>query len=164
MNYRIALGLIAATAVVSVAFAQAVTPAKDEAEAKAAAEARHKHFEALRQAYEPLGSMLKPLDRGGTDVDSNLIIATAPKLIELANAIPGKFSVDTRSFQVKTRARDAIWTSAADFKARADALATAIKDAADLSHDGNKGDIKKAVQKIGQSCGACHDSFRAEAG
>jgi cytochrome c556 len=163
MKCRIALGLMAITAG-TLAIAQTVTPAKSEAEAKAAADARIAHFETLKKAYEPLGSMLKPIDRGGTDVDSNLVIATAPKLIEMANAIPGKFSVDTRAFKVKTEASDAIWTSAADFKAQTDAFINAIKDAASLAHDGNKGDIKKAIQKIGQSCNACHDTFKARTG
>jgi len=162
MKYRIPVGLIAAMAVVSVAVAQTATTAKSEAEAKAAAEARHAHFENIKKAYEPLGDMLKPVSRGGKEVDPAVVVATAPKLVELANAIPGKFSVDTRAFKVKTDARDAIWASAADFKAKADAMATAVNAAAAVAKGGDKGATKKAIADIGKTCGACHDNFKAK--
>jgi cytochrome c556 len=163
MKYRIPVGLIAATAVISVAIAQTATPAKDEAAAKVAAEARHEHFESIKKAYEPLGAMLKPIDRGGKELDPALVISTAPKLVELANGIVGKFSVDTRGFKVKTDARDAVWASAADFKAKADAMATAVNAAAGVAKSGDKGATKKAIADIGKTCGACHDSFKAKA-
>jgi cytochrome c556 len=165
MKYRIPVGLIAATAVISVAVAQTATPAKTAEEAKAAIEARHNHFESIKKAYEPLGLMLRQPDKGGKEVDPAAVVAAAPKLIELANGIPAKFSVDTRPFKdVKTEkrervARDAVWASAVDFKAKADALATSVKAAADAAKTGDKAATKKAITDIGKACGACHDNF-----
>jgi len=162
MKYRIPVGLIAATAVISVAIAQTATPAKTEAEAKAAAEARHNHFESIKKTWEPLAAMLKPVDRGGKEIVPALVVSTVPKLVEMANAIPGKFSVDTRPFKVKTDARDAVWASAADFKAKADAMAAAMKAAGDAAKGGDKGATKTAIIAAGKTCGACHDSFKAK--
>jgi cytochrome c556 len=164
MKYRIPVGLMVAMAAISVAFAQTAAPAKTPAEAKAAVDARHAHFESIKKAYEPLGAMLKPVDRGGKEVDPAVVVSTAPKLVELANGIPGKFAVDTRGFKdLKTDARDAIWASAADFKAKSDAMATAVNAAAAVAKSGDKGATKKAIADIGKTCGACHDSFKAKA-
>jgi cytochrome c556 len=165
MKYRIPVGLIAATAVISVAVGQTATPAKSAEEAKAAIEARNNHFKSIGKAYEPLALMLRQPDKGGKEVDPALVVSSAPKLIELANAIPAKFSVDTRPFKdVKTEkrervARDAVWASAVDFKAKADALASAVKAAADVAKTGDKAATKKAITDIGRACGSCHDNF-----
>jgi cytochrome c556 len=165
MKYRIPVGLIAAAAAISVAIAQTATPAKSAEEAKAAIEARTAHFKAIAKAYEPMALMLKAPDKGGKELDPAAVVAAAPKLIELANGIPAKFSLDTRPFKdVKTGkrervARDAVWASAVDFKAKADALATATKAAADVAKGGDKAATKKAITEIGRACGACHDNF-----
>jgi cytochrome c556 len=163
MKYRIPVGLIAATAF-SVAMAQTAAPTVSAAAAKAAIEARQAHFESLKKAYEPLGAMLKSVDRGGKEVDPAAVVAAAPKLVDLANAIPGKFAVDTRGFKdVKTDARDAIWIGATEFKAKVDALAAAVTAAAGIAKSGDKAATKKAIADIGKTCGACHDSYKAKA-
>lgn len=163
MKFRIPVGLMAATAAISVAIAQTAAPAKTAAEAKTAIEARQAHFESIKKAYEPLGAMLKSVDRGGTEVNPPAVVAAAPKLAELASAIPGKFAVDTRGFKdTRTDARDAVWASAADFKAKADAMAAAVTAAAGIAKSGDKAATKKALADIGKTCGACHDSFKAK--
>ena len=163
MKFRIPALIAAVAAVSTVTLAQTAGPAKTAAEAKAAIDARHAHFETIKKTYEPLGAMLKPLDRGGKEVNPALVVSTAPKLVELANGIPGMYSVDTRAFKdIKTDARDAIWVSAADFKAKADAMAAAVNAAAGVAKGGDKAATKKAISDIGRTCGACHDNFKVK--
>lgn len=163
MKYRIPFGLIAASAVISVGMAQTFTAAKSPAEARAAIEGRQAHFESLKKTWEPLAAMLKSPGNGGKELNTAAVVAGMPKLVELASAIPGKFAIDTRGFKdTSTEARDAIWASAADFKAKADTLAAAMTAAAAVAKGGDKAATKKAMAEIGKACGACHDSFKAK--
>ncbi len=165
MKYGNRVGVIAAAAVVSaVAVAQTATPAKSAADAKVAIEARQEHFKTIKKTFEPLGAMLKPLSNGGKELDTAVVATNATRLQELAQAIPAKFTVDTRQFKdIKTDARDAIWASAADFKAKADAMASAAVNAASVARSGDVGATKKAIADMGKTCGACHDNFKAKA-
>jgi cytochrome c556 len=165
MKYRVSMGLIVATAVMSVALAQTATTAKTAAEAKAAIQARQAHLESIKKAWEPFAAMLKAPSNGGKELDTAAVAAGMPKLVELANAIPGKFAVDTRAFKdTRTDARDAIWASAADFKAKADAMAAAMTAAGAVARTGDKAETKKAIISAGRTCGGCHDSFKAKTG
>lgn len=154
------IGLIAAAAVISAAaVAQTAAPAKSAADAKTAIEARQQHFETIKKAFEPLGAMLKRQK----PVDAGVIATNAAKLQTLANEIPAKFNVDTRAFKdTKTDARDAIWASAADFKAKSDGMASAAANAATVAKSGDAAGTMKALADLGKSCGACHDSFKTK--
>jgi cytochrome c556 len=135
-----------------------LTTARNAAEAKVAIEARQAHFEDIKKSFEPLGAMLKRQ----LELDAELVVTNATRLLAQANAIPVKFAVDTRQFKdTRTDARDAVWASAADFKTKADALASAAAAAATVARTGNKGETLKALADIGRTCGACHDSFKA---
>jgi len=157
-TYRIGL-IVGGVAVSALALAQTAAPAKNAAEAKVAIEARQAHYENIKQTFEPLGAMLKRQ----LELDAELVATNSTKLVALANEIPVKFAVDTRQFKdTKTSARDAVWASAADFKTKSDALATAAAAAATVAKTGNKAETLKALGAIGRTCGACHDSFKAE--
>ncbi len=156
--YRVGLmvGVVAASAL---AVAQTATVAKNAAEAKVAIEARQAHFEDIKKTFEPLGAMLKRQK----ELDAELVATNSTRLVAQANAIPAKFSVDTRQFKdTKTDSRDAVWASAADFKTKSDAMAAAAAAAATVAKTGNKGETLKALGAIGRTCGACHDNFKAE--
>jgi cytochrome c556 len=85
----------------------------------------------------------------------------AAKLKELAALIPGKYTVDTRQFKdTKTESLDNIWTSLADFKAKADAMGTAAGALADAAKTGDRAASMKAVPALGKTCGGCHDNYR----
>ncbi len=160
MNIASRIGLIVGVAAASaLAVAQTATTAKTAAEAKVAIEARQAHFEDIKKTFEPLGAMLKRQK----ELDAELVATNATKLVALANAIPAKFAVDTRQFKdTKTDSRDAVWASAADFKTKSDAMASAAAAAATVAKTGNKGETLKALGAIGRTCGACHDNFKAE--
>lgn len=164
MKYVNRVGAFAAAAVISVvAVAQTPAPAKSAADAKVAIEARQAHFKEIKKSFEPLGAMLKPASNGGRELDTALVATNAVRLQALAADIPSKFNVDTRAFKdTKTDARDAIWASAADFKAKADAMGTAAAAAATVAKTGDAGATKKALIDMGKTCGACHDNFKAK--
>lgn len=161
MKFRTRVGVIAAAAVISaVAVAQTAAPAKSADEAKAAVEARKQHFETMKKTFEPLTAMLK----NQRPLDAAVVATNAAKLQELAKAIPSKYDVDTRQFKdLKTDARDAVWASAADFKAKADATANAAAGLAAAGKSGDPASIKKGIADTGKTCGACHDNFKAKA-
>jgi cytochrome c556 len=89
------------------------------------------------------------------------VAKSAARIEALAPMIPELFQHDTRKASgLKTKAREGIWTNAADFKAKNDDL---VKAAANLSAAAKSGDRKAVLQAagaVGKACGACHDSFR----
>jgi len=153
-------GLAVASAAVSVvALAQTATVAKSAAEAKTAIEARQKVFEDMKKAYEPMTDMLKRK----REFDAALVATNAAQIQGLAQKIVPTHAVDTRQFKdIKTVARDGIWTSLADFKSKADALVTASGNVAKVAAGGDKGTTMKSIPDIGKACGACHDNYKDE--
>ncbi len=158
MKRLLHIGLVTAAATVSAfAWAQAAGPAKSAADAKTAIEARQAVFKEIKKAYEPMTDVLK----GKREFDAALFVTNATRIQELAGQIPAKFAVDTRQFKdTKTDALDGIWNSQADFKAKADALATGAANLAAAAKTGDKGATMKAVPAMGKTCGACHDNYK----
>ncbi|MET0280095.1 MAG: cytochrome c [Steroidobacteraceae bacterium] len=149
----------AATAVSVLAVAQTAVVAKSAAEAKTAIDARQNLFKDIKKTYEPLGAMLKRQ----RELEPALIATNATQLQEMAGKIAASYAVDTRGFKdIKTSARDGIWTSQADFKAKADEFVKAAAAAAAAAKGEDKGAILKSVAGIGKTCGGCHDSYRDE--
>ncbi len=162
MNRLTRIGVAAVLAAVSaVVAAQAVTKAASQADADKAIKERQAIFQELNELNKPLGPMVRP---NGPPVDTALVATNAAKMAQLAAKIPAAYLVDTRGFTAtKTRALDGIWNSQADFKSKADALATAANAAAEAAKSGNADATRTALQGIGRACGSCHDPFRGPA-
>jgi cytochrome c556 len=162
MNRLTRIGVTAVMAAVSaVVAAQAVTKAASQADADKAIKARQAIFTQINDLNKPMAPMVRP---NGPAVDTALVATNATKIAELAAQIPAAYLVDTRGFTAtKTRALDGIWNSQADFKAKADALATAANAAAAAAKTGNADATRTALQGIGRACGGCHDPFRGPA-
>lgn len=60
------------------------------------------------------------------------------------------------------RAKAEIWKEAPKFKDAADKMQAEVAKLEAAAKGGNLDQIKAAVGGVGQSCKACHDSFRAE--
>jgi cytochrome c556 len=103
------------------------------------------------------------LKAASTATDVAVAKAELAKGVAFAKSIPDKFPKGTASGDAgvtKSRALPEIWAKPTEFKAAADALATALQAASDAAGDKTKfdaafGDIKKA-------CGSCHDKFRGK--
>lgn len=62
----------------------------------------------------------------------------------------------------KTDALPAIWEKRQSFQQRIDQFKTAAQNFADTVDGGDEREILGAFKELGDSCGACHDDFRAE--
>jgi cytochrome c556 len=159
MRFVHRLGVMAAVAAISsAAISQnAGTPAKTEAEAQKAVEARQQVFKDMKKANDVLGAMLK----NQREFDAALVAASAAQIQELQGKVPAAFVVDTRQFpDIKTAARENIWASLADFKTKSDDTAKAAANVVAVAKGGEKGPTFKAIGAMGKSCGACHDAYK----
>jgi cytochrome c556 len=151
-----ALAVSAATSVIALA-QDALTVPKSAADAAAAIEARKAHFKNIKKAYDPMIAMMKRQ----REIDAAVVAASAVQMQEQAARIPALFTIDTRQFKdLKTDALDSVWTNQADFKAKADAMSTAVANAANVVKGGDKGASLKSFSDIGKSCAGCHDNYK----
>jgi cytochrome c556 len=156
MNRFVKLGVVATLAVTGLAVA---APAKDEAEARKAVEARSAHFKEMGKAMEPIGLML----RKKQPFDAAVVEKNSAQLAELGAKIPGLYEIDTREFKgIETEALDGIWSGQADFKAKADALVQAAQALNATAKAGDEKNFTRTAAAVGKSCGNCHDSYRTK--
>lgn len=136
----------------SVAQGAAVSP---ERQAQRAVELRQSLFRMISYGYTPLGDMLKnriPFDAEAARRSSALLVVLAP-------IIGNVFKSDTRQFEVKTWAREEIWTRQADFQAKTDSFVKAAGSLAEAVKGGDQKVILQAAAAVGRTCSACHDQF-----
>jgi cytochrome c556 len=158
--YRIGVVAAMATASAVVLSQGAGGPPSPEAQAKAAVETRQGLFKVINSQNAPIGAMLRP----GAEVDTALVVRNMTRIQTLAEIIPDLFVMDTRQYKdIKTRALDGIWTSQADFKAKAEALKTAAGAIITVAKTGDKAATVQAVRdNLPKACGGCHDNYRAK--
>ncbi|HTQ36650.1 MAG TPA: cytochrome c [Steroidobacteraceae bacterium] len=155
MNRLTRLGAAACIALVSiVAYSQMPQQNPDDVAIKT----RQGLFKLISNQFGGVAGLL----RGGS-VDPEVAARNAERIKVLAGMIPELFARDTRQFKdTPTKALDGIWNSQADFKTKADGLASAADELATAGKSGDKAAMTKAAQDVGKACGACHDSFRAK--
>lgn len=61
----------------------------------------------------------------------------------------------------ETRSKPEIWTDAADFSAKIDALASVTPSLVAAAKTGNAGAIGSALKIVGKNCVGCHKPYRA---
>jgi len=156
MNRLIRFGAAATLAAISMtALSQGGPPNPD----KTAIEARQAVFKLINSQNGPIGANL----RGQGAMDAALVVRGGERIKMLAGMIPELFARDTRQFKdAPTRALDGIWASQADFKAKADGLASAADKLVTAAKTGDKAATATALQDMGKACGACHDAYRAK--
>ena len=154
------LGLVALSALIT---AQAVhaqdappaPPTPEEAMQKAV-DARQAVFKVIDFNAQQVMGMLKK-----APFDAATAQKVGARLEVLAPIIPEAFATDTRkATNVKTKAREGIWTSMPDFKAKSDALVTAAQALSAAAKTGDRGATLKAIGGVGKACSGCHDNFR----
>jgi cytochrome c556 len=150
-----ALCAVSVLSVLSVASAQTAPPTPEEQAAEMTA-TRQGLFKLMGFNMDPMAAML----RNRIPFDAAQVQKSAARIEALAPMIPEVFKLDTRKFQVKTKAREGIWNSQADFNAKADELAKAAAALSAAAKGGDKGATMKAIGAVGKACGNCHDNFR----
>jgi len=142
-------------AAASTTYAQDAAPSPEE-HAQQAVDLRQSVFRLIGWSFGPVGGMLK----NKVPFDAAVAQKSAARIEMLAPMIGEAFQTDTSKFQLKTKAREGIWTNKSDFAAKNDDL---VKAAAALSAAAKGGDKKATMQAaaaVGKACGACHDDFR----
>ena len=89
------------------------------------------------------------------------IVATADKLADLFPA--GTSEDDAVGKAGKTRAKAAIWTDMAKFKADDEALKKAAEAVAKAAAAGDQKMVADASKELNAACGNCHKAFRGAA-
>lgn len=130
-------------------------PPTPEQQAQRAVDLRQGLFKVQAFSFAPTGAMLK-----GAPFDAAVVLKSAVRIEATSGLISEVFQTDTRKFQLKTKARDSIWTSKADFDAKANNLVQAAIALEAAAKGGDKGTTLKAAAGVGKACGACHDDFR----
>lgn len=155
LGLKLGAAAIFALTPITVTFAQDA-PASPEEQAQQAVDLRQSLFRLIGYSFGPIGGMLKnkvPFDAAVAQKSAARLETITPMITEL-------FGTDTRKFQLKTKAREGIWTNKSDFQAKNDDL---VKAAAALTTAAKSGDKKATMQAaaaVGKACGACHDNFR----
>lgn len=122
-----------------------------------AVETRQAVFKVINYNSEQFFLMMK----NKVPFDARVVQTATGRIGALAPMIPDTFAADTRKASgVKTRARDGIWTSTADFKAKSDELAKAAAALAAAARTGERGATMKAAGAVGKACSGCHDNYR----
>jgi cytochrome c556 len=134
----------------------ASSPASTQAEANAAVEARRGAFKVMDQATRWLVGTLDP---SSAAVNRETLRTSALRIETLARLVPDLFSVDTRAFATNTAALPNIWTELAKFDNRADELAGAVSELAQISRTADAVTLRKAAAKALAACGQCHATY-----
>jgi cytochrome c556 len=159
MNRLTRIGVAAALAAASTLAISQGAP-NPEAQAKSAIEARQAIFKLIGTQAGAVTS----LPRAQT-LDLAAAARSAARIQTLADMIPELFTANpTAPAGVKTRALPVIWTGAADFKAKAEALSKAAGAVADAAKKGDAAAAKTAAGDVSKACGACHETYRGPAG
>ena len=158
MKRVVKLSLLAMCSTVAVSAAFAQPPARSpEQEAQAAVDTRQGLQKVMGFEMAPLGAMLK----NKQPFDAAVIAKSATNIANLGAMQPEIFANDTRKFNLKTKAREGIWTNKSDFDAKSSDLVKAAREAAMVAQSGGDKDaMKKALLGIGKGCAGCHDNFR----
>lgn len=99
---------------------------------------------------------LTGMSRGQVPFDATAARAAFQRVAQNAQQIPGLFPAG--SHQGKTAALPAIWERKADF----DAHATKLEQDAKAAQPGitDQASLQAAIQRVGQNCGGCHETYR----
>lgn len=169
MKYLARFGVVAAfLAGSAIAFSQGAPPAgapagppNPEAAARSAIEARQAVFKLIGSQNGPIGGINRP---NAPAPDLAVVARNAARIQMLADMIPEFYTANpTAPAGVRTRALPLIWTSTADFNAKAAALSKAAGAVAAAAQSGNADATKAAARDVVAACSACHDTYRGPA-
>jgi cytochrome c556 len=154
---RIGVAAIGSLLVASAAMAQgAPAPPTPEQAAQNTVLTRQGLFKVQSFAFGPVGGMLR-----GAPFDAAVAVKAAQRVQATASMIPDVFNTDTHTFKdIKTRAREGIWTNKSDFDAKAADLVKAAAALEVAAKSGDKDATIAAARGVGKGCSGCHDQFR----
>ena len=135
-----------------------VRQASNEKQADTAITYRKSVLQLIRSNMGPLGAMAK----GNIPMNADVITKNAERIAFLAPMMHDYFSLDTSKFNIKTDAKDSIWSNHKDFSNKIDDLVTAANGLKMVGEKNEKDSFKKAIGAVGASCKSCHDDFKKD--
>jgi cytochrome c556 len=157
MNRLTRIGVAVAVAAASTLAISQGAP-NPEAQAKSAIEARQAIFKLIGTQAGAVTGLSRP---NAPAPDMAAVARSAARIQTLADMIPELFTANpTAPAGVKTRALPVIWTGAADFKAKAEALSKAAGAVADAAKKGDAAAAKTAAGDVSKACQSCHETYR----
>jgi len=102
----------------------------------------------------PIGAMMK----GAAPYNADVVATNATFLENLARMPWDGFAASTQG--EKSKAKPAVFTDMAKFKADADALEEATAKLGAAARAKNEAGVRAAFGGVAKACGNCHDSFR----
>jgi cytochrome c556 len=111
--------------------------------------------EARQAAMKQNGGAL----RGAADLSGDQAVAVATTLLQNFTNLPDLFKEG--SVTDTSNALPAVWENWEDFRARFDHNAEAAARMLVAAQSGDTAAYTAAIQEIGESCGACHMTYRA---
>lgn len=153
---RIVISAVAAALLSSTA--AIAQPAGNQKHADWATKVRKANFTLLGHNMGPIGGMLK----GKVPFNAKVVAEKSGRINQLANMIADTSRVDTSKFKVETEALDKIWTEKDNFAKKIQALIDASANVNKIALTGSEADVKKAMGKMGKSCGSCHDDYKKD--
>ena len=156
MKSPLILGFSLALAITAVATAQD-TPAV-VVDPAIAGMTNEQLVEARQNAMKQNGMTL----RGAASLTGDQDVAAATTLLQNFTNLPELFREG--SITDKSKALPAIWENWDDFRARFDHDAELAASMLAAAQSGDTAAYAAAIEEIGQSCGACHQTYRARQG
>lgn len=136
---------------------QTVTPAPlSKEQALALMKERHDGMESIGKATKAIGGSLK-----SASPDIGTIGQSAARIAELAPKVQSWFPDGSGPDVGKTRAKGEIWQKPEDFTLKANDFKQAAQELDAAAQRGDLANIKSSFSDLGNSCKACHDSYRA---
>jgi cytochrome c556 len=150
----VTLGIVALMASRALYAQDAVPP---DAAMKKAVETRQAVLKLIDWAWQPVAGWM----RKKAPFDAVAFQKSGARIEFIAPLLPEVFATDTRqAANVKTQAREGIWSHMADFKAKADELVKAGQALSAACKSGDQAATMKAARGVGKACSACHDSYK----
>ena len=124
------------------------------------------HVTKLRQSvFKLLGSRmgaLAAMTKGKIPFDVKEIENRAVHINQLSMMIADYSRIDTSKFDVKTEALAKVWLESAHYNKDIKKLTLASEKLITAAKANDEVAIKKAIRRVGKTCGGCHHHFKAE--
>ena len=140
------------------ALAASPEPAKSQKHAEAYTEYRQALFTLLKSNIGPLGGMAK----GAIEYDAEVMQTNGMRMEQLATMLSDYLKVDTREFDVETKAKDGLWDNYADVESKIEDLKSATANLQNVAKTGDESAYRNAIGKVGSTCKSCHDDYKAD--
>jgi cytochrome c556 len=124
---------------------------------EAAMRTRHERYEEMGRAMKGIGQQLK-----ASSPDVAVIQQHSALIARYAPQVPSWFPAGTEAREGRrTRAKAEIWSDPAGFRTAADRFTQAATAFDQAARSGDLAAIREGRETLGETCGNCHDHYRA---